>query len=81
VLLQQLSSIGFAIGDVSYLAFITKLNDFLQHDFVRLASTSGSEDKGMDFLKLEFEKVSRQRFAEWGLQIVEFQTKIVPSNR
>jgi hypothetical protein len=81
VLLQQITSIGFAIGDVSYLAFITKLNDFLQHDFVRLASTPRSEDKDTDFLKLEFEKVSRQRFAEWGLQIVEFQTKIVPSKR
>lgn len=80
-LLQQLTSIGFAIGDVPYLSFITKLNDYLQHDFVRLASNPGFQDKGTDFLKLEFEKVCRQRFDMWGLQMVEFQTKIVPSKR
>lgn len=81
MLFQQLSSIGFEIANVPYLAFITKLNDYLQHDFVRLASTPEVFNKGMDELKLEFTRVVNQRFEKWGLQMSDFQTKIVPSKR
>jgi hypothetical protein len=81
ILFQQLTSIGFDIEDVPYLAFITKLNDYLQHDFVRLASSATYQGQAVDLLKLEFAKVVQQRFEKWGLQMVDFQTNIVPSTR